>query len=99
MAAPLYKRLHTFPHCIFVLIMVITRSFTTEESTAVASVNVEDNFVQIAFHSNPEKVYTYQCSDNFVSSLKGIVESDTISGLGYLVATSRKSGDLQDVAI
>ena len=77
--------------------MKLTRTFTTEESKAVASVNVEDSFVKIAFQSNPDKVYTYQCNEFFVNSLNDIVSSDTVSGLGYLVSTSRKNGDLQEV--
>ena len=77
--------------------MNLTRTFTTEESQAVASVDLNDSFVKIAFQSNPDKEYTYQCSDNFASSLSDIVNSSTVSGLGYLVSTSRKNGDLQEV--
>lgn len=77
----------------------ISRTFTTAESSAIASVQVEDNQAMIAFQSNPEKVYTFDASDSFVEELESILAQNPIQGLGAFVAAARKTGDLQDVTI
>lgn len=78
---------------------VLFRSFTTEESSAIASIQVEDGQAMIAFQSNPDQVYTYDASDNFVEELEAILNQNPIQGLGSFVAAARKTGDLQEVMI
>ena len=75
----------------------ISRSFTLQESAAIASVRVEDNQAMIAYQNNPDKVYTYICTDSFVEELDSILKQDTIEGMGSFVSASRKTGDLQDM--
>jgi hypothetical protein len=77
----------------------IFRTFTVAESEAIASVQVEDNQAMIAFQSNPEKVYTYNCTDSFVEELDSLLSQDPVQGLGSFVAAARKTGDLQEVTV
>jgi hypothetical protein len=58
---------------------------------------VEDNQAMIAYQNNPDKVYTYICTDSFVEELDSILKQDTIEGMGSFVSASRKTGDLQDM--
>lgn len=73
------------------------RTFTVQESSAIASIQVEDNQALIAYQSNPEKVYTFDATDTFVGELVTILDSDPIQGLGSLVATARRTGNLKEV--
>lgn len=75
----------------------IAQSFTREQSSAIASVKVEDNQVLIAFQSNPGQVYAYNASDSFVEELQSVLNQNPIQGLGSLVASARRTGDLQEV--
>jgi hypothetical protein len=75
------------------------RTFTTEESSAIASVQVEDGQAMIAFQSNPDQVYTYNCSDSFVEELDSLLSQNPIQGLGSFVAAARKTGDLEEVMV
>lgn len=76
---------------------VIAQSFTVEQSSAIASVQLEDNQAVIAFQSNPEKFYTFDASDSFVEELQSVLSQQPIQGLGSLVASARKAGDLTEV--
>jgi hypothetical protein len=75
------------------------QTFTTEQSAAIASVEVEGNQVTLAFQSNPEKQYAYNATDSFIQELESVVNAEVVEGLGSLVAAGRRSGDLQEVAM
>lgn len=77
----------------------ISRTFTVAESTAIASVQVEDNQAMISYQSNPDRVYTFDATDAFVEQLETILNADPIQGLGGFVATARKTGALQEVTV
>ena len=78
-------------------VTAIFRSFTAEESSAIASVRVEDGQAVIAFQSNPEQLYTYDASDSFVEELDSLLSQEPVQGLGSFIAAARKTGDLQEV--
>jgi hypothetical protein len=75
------------------------QTFTTEQSVAIASVQVEGNQVTLAFQSNPEAQYTYSATDSFIQELESVVNAEVVQGLGSLVAAGRRSGDLQEVVM
>jgi len=75
------------------------QTFTTEQSVAIASVQVEGNQVMLAFQSNPERQYTYSATDSFIEELESVVNAEVVEGLGSLVAAGRRSGDLQEVVM
>jgi hypothetical protein len=77
----------------------ISRTFTVAESTAIASVQVEDNQALISFRSNPDKVYTFDSTDAFADQLQSILNVSPISGMGNFISTSRKTGALQEVTV
>ena len=77
----------------------IFRTFTLAESSAIASVRVEDNQVMISFQSNPDRVYTFDAADGFVDQLETILNSDPMPSLGAFIDRSRKSGALQEVTV
>jgi len=74
------------------------RNFTTEDSSAIASVSLENApQVDIAFQSNPEKVYTFAASESVIEELESFLNADEIQGLGSFVAVARRLGGLQEV--
>jgi hypothetical protein len=75
------------------------QTFTVAQSSAIASIQVEDNQATIAFQSNPEKSYTFTATDSFVEELESVLNQNPIQGLGSLVASARKTGDLVEVAM
>lgn len=75
----------------------IAQSFTREQSSAIASVQVDGNQVTLAFQSNPSQRYAYNASDSFVEELQSVLNQNPIQGLGSLVASARRTGDLQEV--
>lgn len=75
----------------------IAQSFTVEQSSAIASIQVEDNQAVISFQSNPEKYYTFDASDSFIEELQSLLNVQPIQGLGSLIASARKTGDLTEV--
>ena len=77
----------------------IDQTFTTEQSSAIASVRVEGNQVTLAFQSNPDTQYTYSATDSFIEELESVVSAEVVEGLGSLVAAGRRSGDLQEVTV
>lgn len=77
----------------------IAQSFTVEQSSAISSVQVENSEAVISYRSNPEKFYTYECSDNFVQELESILSQNPIQGLGSFVSAARKTGDLREVTV
>lgn len=77
----------------------ISQTFTVAQSSAIASIQVEDGQATINFQSNPEKSYTFNASDAFVEELESVLNQNPIQGLGSLVASARKTGDLVEVAI
>jgi len=73
------------------------RTFTVAESSAIASIMIEDGQAMIAYQSNPEKVYTFEATVTFIVELVTILDADPIQGLGSFVATARRTGNLKDV--
>lgn len=77
---------------------IVRRTFLPINSSAIAYVDIENApQVQIAFQSNPQKVYTFQGSESVVDELQSILNAEEVQGLGSLVAAARRSGDLQEV--
>ena len=73
------------------------RTFTVEQSSAIASILIEDNQAMIAYQSNPDKVYTFDATDTFINELVTILDTNPIQGLGAFVATARRTGNLKEV--
>ena len=75
----------------------IARMLTSEQSSAIAFIKVEDSNVTISYQSNPERMYEFTSeSQAFVSQLTQIVEAEDFMGmsLGGIVADARRVGDL-----
>ncbi len=75
----------------------IARLLTSEQSSAIAFIKIEDQTVTIAYQSNPERMYEFTSeSQTFVSQLTQIVEADDMMGmsLGGIIADARRVGDL-----
>ncbi len=75
----------------------IAQTFTVAQSSAIAAIRVEDGLATITFQSNPSKSYDFTASDNFVEELESVLNQNPIQGLGSLVASARKTGDLVEV--
>ena len=75
----------------------IARLLTSEQSSAIAFIKIEDQTVTIAYQSNAERMYEFTSeSDTFISQLTQIVEADDMMGmsLGGIIADARRVGDL-----
>jgi hypothetical protein len=75
----------------------IARLLTSEQSSAIAFIKIEDKTVTIAYQSNAERMYEFTSdSETFISQLTQIVEADDFMGmsLGGIVADARRVGDL-----
>ena len=78
---------------------VIARSFTVAESSAIASIQVEDNQALITYQSNPDRVYTFDATDAFVEQLETNLNADPMPSMGRFIDRSRKTGALQEVTV
>jgi len=77
------------------------REFSDTESSAIASLAVLFNGVNITYRSNTEKQYIYKGSDRFVAHIRALLtnwNSDEIS-IGSVIAKARKSGDLKNTEL
>ncbi|MFZ9739199.1 MAG: hypothetical protein ACO3EZ_14435 [Prochlorotrichaceae cyanobacterium] len=75
----------------------IYRTFTKEQSSAIYNIEIDQDLVEIIFHSNTDKAYLFSGSDRFIAHLTEVIKSPDLLGfsLGSLVAKARKNGDLQ----
>lgn len=75
----------------------IFRTFSIEESSAIYNIEIDENFVEIIFHSNTEKAYVFDATSRFAVHLAEIIKSPDLLGfsLGSVIAKARKVGDLQ----
>lgn len=75
----------------------IYRSFTSDESTAIANIEIDREFVEIIFQSNTEKAYIFKGSDRLIPYLTEVIKSPDLLGisLGKYIHKSRKIGDLE----
>ena len=75
----------------------IARMMTTDESSSIAFVKVEDLLVTVAYQSNPDNLYTYTADPEFAAQLVSILEAEDLGGisLGGTIADARRVGDLQ----
>jgi hypothetical protein len=75
----------------------IYRPFSVDESSAIANIEIDENLVEIIFHSNTERAYVFRGSDRFVAHLSAMIQSPDLLGnsLGSTIARARKNGDLE----
>ena len=74
----------------------IFRTFTVSESSAINNIEIDENLVEITFHSNTSIAYGFEASDEFVETLSQIIESPNLMGesLGRVISNARKDGSL-----
>lgn len=75
----------------------IYRSFTVDESSAIANIEIDQDLVEISFLSNTEKAYSFRGSSRFIAHLTAMIQSPDLLGnsLGATIARARKIGDLE----
>ena len=79
----------------------IYRTFTVEESSAIHNIEIDENCVEIIFHSNTEKAYAFDATSRFAAHLTEIIKSPDLLGfsLGSVIPKARKNGDLQQIEL
>jgi hypothetical protein len=79
----------------------MNRTFTESQSSAIATVNATQlPMVEIAYHTNPDKTYTYSATDSFGSELVQFIGGEQLPGsLGSLIATAVRNGNLTQVTV
>jgi hypothetical protein len=76
----------------------VSRSFTREESSAIANIQVDHLNVSVAWHNNPAKSYEFVATEEFADDLIAVLESPALEvSMGRLIDAARKSGNLQEV--
>jgi hypothetical protein len=72
------------------------RSFTTEQSSAIANVEIDGTAVEIVFQSNTNRAYGFDATPAFSAHLLEVISSPDLLGLslGRLIADARRNGDL-----
>ena len=75
----------------------IYRVFSVDESSAIANIEIDQDLVEIIFHSNTEKAYSFRGSSRFIAHLTAMIQSPDLLGnsLGATIAKARKVGDLE----
>jgi len=75
----------------------IYRVFSVDESSAIHRIEIDENLVEIIFHSNTERAYSFEGSSRFIAHLSEVIKSPDLLGLslGSTIAKARKIGDLQ----
>ena len=71
--------------------------FTNSSAVAKVSIDQDESQVGVAFTSNPEKFYMFQCDnvDGFVDSLNQTISTD--ESVGKFISKLRKDGTLVSV--
>jgi hypothetical protein len=74
----------------------IYRSFSVDQSSAIANVEIDGDFVEVIFQSNIEQAYVFKGSIRFIAHLCAVIQSPDLLGfsLGSIIAKARKNGDL-----
>ena len=77
----------------------IFRTFTAEQSSAIANIEIDGTAVEIIFQSNVERAYGFGASPAFSQRLTEVISSPDLLGLslGRLIADARRSGDLTPI--
>jgi len=77
----------------------IYRTFTVDESSAIHNIEIDEDLVEIIYHSNPEKAYSFRGTSRYIAHLTEIIKSPDLLGisLGSSIAKARKIGDLQQI--
>jgi hypothetical protein len=75
----------------------IYRTFTVEQSSAIHNIEIEGNYVEIIYQTNPEKAYLHRATSRFVAHLTAILRSPDLLGLslGSTIAKAKNNGDLE----
>jgi len=74
----------------------LNRSFSPAESSAIAYIDLRNlPMVEISYQSNPDKVYTYKATEDFGDLLTETINGIVDGGLGSMVNSAIKAGDLQ----
>ena len=75
----------------------IYRPFSVDESSAIANIEIDQDLVEIIFHTNIEKAYSFRGSSRFIAHLTAMIQSPDLLGnsLGATIAKARKVGDLE----
>ena len=75
----------------------IYRVFSVDESSAIHRIEIDENLVEIVFHSNTETAYSFEGSVRLIPYLTEVIKSPDLLGqsLGGLYHKWKKSGDLQ----
>ena len=75
----------------------IFRTFSIDDSSAIRSIEIDKDQVEIVFQSNHEKAYLFKATSRYVVYLTEILKSPDLLGfsLGSVIAKGRKVGDLQ----
>jgi hypothetical protein len=73
----------------------LNRSFSPAESSAIAYIDLQNlPMVEISYQSNPDKVYTYKATEDFGDLLTETIDGTVDGGLGSMVNSAIRAGDL-----
>jgi len=85
-----------------VAISPVHRSFTTEQSSAINSITVDNTDIIITYQSNPDKAYAFTASANYAQFLSDLLTNDQMLkdvSIGSTIADGRKTDELVTVTV
>jgi hypothetical protein len=85
-----------------VAISPVHRSFTTEQSSAINSITVDNTDIIITYQSNPDKAYAFTASANYAQFLSDLLTNDAQLekvSLGTTIADARRTEELKQTTI
>ena len=80
----------------------VHRQFTIDESKAINSVTIpgDSNDVFVTYQSNPDKVYNFIATDNYIQFLSDLLTNDEMLkdvSMGKTITDARRTEELKSV--
>lgn len=78
-------------------------NFTTAQSSAIASIEINENEVTISYQSNPDRSYTFATTSDIISEIEDRAEqvlmNSPMVSMGRFVAELIADGNLRQVEL
>ena len=78
-------------------------TFTREQSSAIAAIEINENEVNISYQSNPERMYTFTASEDIITETEEraakVLMNVPMLSMGRFISEIIKDGNLKQVEL
>ena len=78
-------------------------TFTREQSSAIAAIEINENEVNISYQSNPERMYTFTASEDIITEIEEraakVLMNVPMLSMGRFISEIIKDGNLKQVEL